>query len=170
MANWRKTRTPGVYVSHAKRCPAFHDARARCRCSPSWRGRRRNPLTGKPEWQKPVVKNRAEVLSWLGAARIGAEVLREELARGPLFEVLAEQWLDGVEQGRIGRRRGKGKPYSDTTIAAMRRSLKSHVLPVFGPQHAAEVSELDWQVWIDQLARRGLARSTIAKHISVASD
>ena len=35
MANWRKTRTPGVYVAHSKSCPAFKDADARCRCKPS---------------------------------------------------------------------------------------------------------------------------------------
>lgn len=170
MANWRKTRFPGVYVSHSTNCPAYSDPAARCRCTPSWRGRRRHPVTGKPEWQKPVVKHRAEVLSWLAGADAGSEHLREVAARGPLFEELADQWLDGVEQGRIGRRRGKGKAYAETTILAMGRSLKYHVLPVFGPQHAAEITELEWQAWIDQLARKGLARSTIAKHISVASD
>jgi integrase len=170
MANWRKTRFPGVYVSHSTRCPTNSDPGARCRCTPSWRGRRRHPVTGKPEWQKPVVKDRAEVLAWLAAADAGSLHLRELAARGPLFEDLAGQWLDGVEQGRIGRRRGRGKPYSETTVAAMRRSLRYHVLPVFGPMHASEISELDWQAWIDKLARRGLARSTIAKHISVASD
>ena len=33
---------------------------------PSWRGRRRNPVTGKAEWQQPVTKDRNEVLAWLG--------------------------------------------------------------------------------------------------------
>jgi integrase len=101
---------------------------------------------------------------------VGGEHLRAEAARGPLFEELADQWLDGVEQGRIGRRRGKGKAYAETTILAMGRSLKYHVLPEFGHLHANEITELEWQAWIDKLARRGLARSTIAKHISVASD
>jgi hypothetical protein len=36
MANWRKTRTPSVYVSHAKDCPAYNDPEARCRCDPSY--------------------------------------------------------------------------------------------------------------------------------------
>jgi hypothetical protein len=138
MANWRKTRTPSVYVSHEKGCPAYDDPEGRCRCDPSYRGRRRNPLTGKPEWQKPVVKTRGEVLIWLGAARVGGEHLREVAARGPLFEELADQWLDVVERGRIGRRRGKGKAYAETTILAMGRSLKYHVLPEFGPRYASE--------------------------------
>src|SRR5262245_35588330 len=170
MANWRKTRTPAIYVAHERGCPAYDDPKGRCRCEPSYRGRRRNPFTGKPEWQKPVVKNRAEVLSWLGAGRTARDVVAEATARGPQFEDLAAQWIDGVEQGRIGRRRGRGKPYADTTILAMARSLKYHLIPEFGPRYASEISELDWQAWIDVLARRGLARSTIAKHISVASD
>ena len=45
-----------------------------------------------------------------------------------------------------------------------------HLLPEFGPRIADEITEIDWQRWIDELARSGLSRSTIAKHISVASD
>jgi hypothetical protein len=78
VANWQSTKTRGVYVAHQRGCPALDGAGARCRCRPSWRGRRRNPATGQPEWQKPVVKHHSEVLAWLGAAdaarRYAAEV------------------------------------------------------------------------------------------------
>src|SRR6185295_20005961 len=47
---------------------------------------------------------------------------------------------------------------------------KYHVLPEFGHLYSNEITEFEGQAWIDALARRGLARSTIAKHISVASD
>ena len=168
VANWRKTRTPGVYVAHTKRCPALADVEARCRCQPSWRGRRWDPVTSRPLWQK-ATKNRSEVLVWLGATRKGTDHLAELAARGPTFETLGEQWLDGVERGHIGRRRGRGKPYSDTTIDAMRRSWRYHVRPEFGAMVADEITEVEWQYWIDQLARKGLSRSTIAKHVAVAS-
>src|SRR5262249_2218440 len=69
----------------------------------------------------------------------------------------------------IGRRRGRGKAYSDTTIEGMRRSWRYRLLPEFGPRIAEEITEIDWQRWIDELARSGLSRSTIAKHVSVAS-
>jgi hypothetical protein len=71
MANWRKTSTPNVYVAHQRRCAAFADENARCSCSPSWRGRRWNPINHRSEWQKPVTKNRSEVLSWLGSRAKG---------------------------------------------------------------------------------------------------
>ena len=168
MANWRSTRTPSVYVAHSRRCPADGDPEARCRCKPSWRGRGRDPATGKPVWSK-ARKDRGEVLVWLGSRRKGADHLAELAARGPTLGSLGDEWLDGVERGRIGRRRGRGKAYSDTTIASMRRRWANKVRPEFGDRFAGELTEMDWQRWIDQLAREGLSRSSIAQLISLAS-
>jgi integrase len=99
----------------------------------------------------------------------GADHLAELATLGPTFESLGEQWLDGVERGHVGRRRGRGKAYSDTTIEGMLRSWKYRLKPEFGPRIAEDITEIDWQRWIDSLARSGLSRSTIAKHVSVAS-
>jgi len=79
-------------------------------------------MTGKPDWQQPVTKDRSEVLSYLA----------------------------GVAGGRIGRRKGRGKPHSDTTIAAAgcplpqgagRRTTTSAWLRV-----AATTAELAWSL------------------------
>jgi integrase len=120
-------------------------------------------------WQKPATKDRSVVLAWLAAAAKGADHFAETAARGPTFEFLGDQWLDGVERGHVGRRRGRGKPYSWTTIEAMRRLWLHRLRPEFGPRVADELTEVEWQHWIDQLAREGLSRSTIAKHVAVAS-
>src|SRR4051794_5428225 len=168
MANWRSTRTPSIYVAHSRSCPAHEDTDARCRCKPSWRGRRRDPVTGKPTWSK-TMKDRGEVLVWLGSVSKGADHLAELAARGPTLGSLGDEWLDGVERGRIGRRRGRGKPYSETTIASMRRRWEYKVRPEFGERFAGELTEMDWQRWIDQLTRQGLSRSSIAQLISLAS-
>ena len=166
MANWRKTRWPAIYVSHSKACPAYDNAAARCRCKPSWRGRAWDSAARKPIWQK-ATKSRPEVHAWLAAMGKGADHLAELAKVGPTS--LGEQWLDGVERGHIGRRRGRGKAYSDTTIEGMRRSWRYQLLPEFGPRITEEITEIDWQRWIDQLAQDGLKRSTIASHVSVAS-
>ena len=34
---------------------------------------------------------------------------------------------------------------------------------------AEEISEVEWQMWVDQLSREGLSRSRIANHVAVAS-
>src|SRR3954471_22775445 len=168
MANWRKTRYAGIYVAHSKSCPAYADAGARCRCKPSWRGRAWDSAGRRAVWSRSS-KHRSEALAWLVAVSKGADHLAELAKLGPTFESLGEQWLDGVERGHIGRRRGRGKAYSDTTIEGMLRSWKYRLKPEFGARIAEEITEIDWQRWIDALARSGLSRSTIAKHVSVAS-
>jgi integrase len=115
------------------------------------------------------MKDRGEVLVWLGSVSKGADHLAELAARGPTFGSLGDEWLDGVERGRIGRQRGRGKPYSETTIASMRRRWEYKVRPEFGDRFAGELTEMDWQRWIDQLTRHGLSRSSIAQLISLAS-
>jgi hypothetical protein len=134
MANWRNTKTAGVYVAHQRRCPGFAAVDARCRCEPSWRVRRHNLLTGKPEWQKPVTKDRSEVLSRLDAARDGANHLKEQAAAGRTFESIGDEWLAGVQAGTIGRRKGRGKAYSATTIADYRRSYENFLRVAFAPE------------------------------------
>ncbi len=75
----------------------------------------------------------------------------------------------GVQSGRVGRRRGCGKPYSETTIDGYRRSYRYSLRPQFGAQIAEHISEFEWQAWIDALSLRGLSRSRIAGHVAVAS-
>ena len=140
----------------------------RCRCSPSFRGRRRHPVTGKPLWS-PTSKNRSEILTWLADAELAAEASASEPHARASLETLGDQWLGGVEAGVIGRRRGKGKPYSETTIASYRRSWNHVIRPEFGPMVADEISEVEWQMWVDQLSREGLSRSRIANHVAVIS-
>jgi integrase len=169
MANWRRTKTPGVYVAHSRRCPAFADEAGRCRCEPSWRGRRWNPISRRVEWQKPVTKDRSEVVSWLSATKKGTPHLRELVLQERSFEAIGDEWLAGVEAGRIGRRKGRGKAYSDTTVADYRRAYHNFVRPEFGPMVADEIGEVEWQMWVDRLSREGLSRSRISTLVAIAS-
>jgi integrase len=169
MAHWRKTRTSGVYVAHQLRCPALDDAGARCRCRPSWRGRRYNAASGKTEWQTPVVHDRGAVLAWLFAFQKGSQHLTESAISSRSFESIGDEWLAGIKAGGIGRRKGRGKRYSQTTIDDYRRSYCNFLRREFGPIVADDIGELEWQMWIDRLAGEGLTRSRIAGHVAVAS-
>jgi integrase len=170
MPSYRKTKTPGVYVRHEHGCPrAKAEDAARCRCTPSFRGRRRHPVTRLPEWS-PSMKDRAAVITWLTAAPKGQEVLQEAAAAGPTFRELGKAWLEGVENGSIGKRRGKkGSAYSETTLAGYKRSLNNQLEEEFGARPAAEIVEVEWQMWADRLAREGISRSRIRNHLAVAS-
>jgi hypothetical protein len=114
-------------------------------------------------------KDRGEVLSWLAATMKGQAAVDEAEAAGPTFRELADEWLDGVHTGAIGRRRGKrGTGYSPTTLEGYVRSLRYALLPEFGARPAGEVEDREWQTWVDRLSREGLSRSRIANHLAVA--
>jgi integrase len=164
---YRKTRTVGVYVRHQARCPAAGADGARCRCQPSYRGRRWEPTQRRMVWSD-TFKERAEVLSWLAAMLKGHEAVDEAEAAGPTFRDLADEWLDGVRTGAIGRRRGKkGTGYSPTTLEGYERSLRYVLAPEFGARPAGEIDDREWQTWVDRLSREGLSRSRIANHLAV---
>ena len=96
MANWRKTKYPGVYVAHSKSCPAYAETGARCRCKPSWRGRAWDSSAKKAVWSRSS-KSRGESLAWLAAMSKGSDHLAELAKVGPTFEMVGERWLDGVQ-------------------------------------------------------------------------
>ena len=163
---WQRTRHPGVYVRHRKGCPRAESATERCRCAPAYRASRRHPISGKviSSGSYPDIN---EALTWLAAAGDKAEpLLRERAAAGPTFRALSDEWWEGVEQGRIGKRRGN-RAYSETTLKGYDRSLRHVLVPEFGARPAAEVSSREWQLFVDRLAREGLSRSRIANHLSV---
>lgn len=165
---YRKTKTADVYVRHQSRCAAGPDETARCRCQPSFRGRRWDPGQRAMVWSD-TFKARGEVLTWLAANVKGADALAEREAAGPSFSSLADEWLDGVRSGAVGRRRGRsGIGYSPTTLQGYVRSLRYVLAPEFGARPASEVEDREWQMWVDRLSREGLSRSRIANHLAVA--
>jgi integrase len=166
--DYRKTRSPGVYVRHQSRCPAATAEDGRCRCRPSFRGRRWDSSQHRPMWS-PTFGDRAEVLAWLASTLKGEAAVAEAAAAGPTFAELAHEWLDGVHSGAVGRRRGrKGSGYSLTTLQGYERSLCYVLIPEFGSRAAGGIDELEWQTWVDRLSREGLSRSRIANHLAVA--
>jgi hypothetical protein len=153
---YRKTKTAGVYVRHQARRPAAGGEGARCRCEPSYRGRRWDPGKQEMVWSA-TFRDRAEVLSWLGATLKGREAVAEAEAAGPTFRELADEWLDGVHTGAVARRRGKkGTGYSLTTLHGYERSLRYVLTPEFGGRPACEIDDREWQTWVDRLSREGL--------------
>ena len=168
-SKYRATRTPGVQVAHESHCPSVIVSGARCRCQPSYRGRRRSPGTGKPEYS-PASKHRAEVLTWLGASRKGRQAMAAHVEAGRTLQSLGDEWLAGAERGAIAKRRGKsGVGYAETTLAGYRRSWERVIKPEFGARPAAEIDAIEWQHWIDGMCSRGLSRARIANHVAVAS-
>lgn len=166
--DYRKTKTAGVYIRHQARCPAGSADGTRCRCRPSYRGRRWDSSKQAMMWSA-TFGERAEVLSWIAATLKGQEAVADMEAAGPTFGELVDEWLDGVRSGAVDRRRGrKGSGYSRTTLEGYERSLRYVLTPEFGARPAGEIDDREWQTWVDRLSREGLSRSRIANHLAVA--
>lgn len=164
MADFRRTKTPGVYVRHERGCARENtDTGGRCRCAPSYRAAARGRFS-------QVFKDAAAALEWKTSAAHVAVDQAERAARGPSFEELAREWWAGVESGTVGKRKGrKGAGYSDTTLAGYKRTVFNVLIPQFGAWQAAELTEREWQAWVDRCSREGLSRSRIANHLAVVS-
>jgi hypothetical protein len=133
-----------------------------------YRGKRRSPTTGKPEWSK-TSKDRSEILTWLGAGEKPKPAVAERAEEGRTFESLADEWIDGVTTGRIQRRRrGRPEPYALTTVPGYRRDLTYLLRPKFGDRSADGIDEREWQAFFDELAREGLSYSGLANVKAVA--
>ena len=168
VAQFRRTKTAGVYVRHKNDCRAAF-GEGRCSCEPSYRGKRRSPTTGKPEWSK-TSKDRSEILTWLGAGEKAKPAVAERAEDGRSFGSLADEWIDGVSTGRIQRRRrGRPEPYAPTTVPGYRRDLTYLISPKFGDRAADGIDEREWQAFFDELAREGgLSYSRLANVKAVA--
>ena len=125
-------------------------------------------MTGKSEWSR-ATRDRREALAWRAAAVANSSAAPRPLRPPLTFGEIAERWWDGVERGTIGKRRGAGDPYSETTLRGYGRDLHGVLMPEFGSRLAEEVTELEWQTWIDGLRDAGLSRSRIANLLAVAS-
>jgi hypothetical protein len=77
------------------------------------------------------------------------------------FESIGDEWLAGVKAGRISRRKGRGKPYSPTTLRDYASAYRNFLRPEFGPFPADDIGELEWQMWCDRLSREGLSDGPI---------
>jgi len=170
---YRKTKWPGVYVLHARGCPAELRDGPACACDARWKGRRRSSASGKTVWQSPAAASRAEVVTWLEAGEKGAAAVQERAKAGRTFESLGREWLEGVRAATIQRRRrGKPLPYSASTIPKYERDLEMLCDPergALGERIAAEITDAEWQAIFDELRRAGVSYSRAANIKAVPS-
>ena len=170
MANWRKTRTPGRLRraldvgARPTRTPT-----ARCRCKPSWRGRRAQPGHRQARVAASRRKDRGEVLVLARAPSPRAPTHLAELADARP-DVRGRSATSGSTASSRAASAGAAAAASRTPTRrsrAMRRSLEYHVLPgVRRPLSPARSPRSTGSAGSTSSPAQGLSRSTIAKHVS----
>jgi integrase len=158
---YRKTRYASVYVRHERGCPAVLADGPRCRCAPSFRARHRR------YGHSPTFKDVHEANGWLTDAKRGKlpEPTTTQRTHELTFRELAEQWLQSVEVGLVGTRRGKRR-YAANTIRQYRVALYEHAFPMYGDRLAARLTIVDWQDYIGALRAKGLRTNSINNYVN----
>lgn len=172
----------GVQVAHAKDCPQNEAGSSkRCRCRPRYRRLAYDSARGRTR-PGPTTDRRSAALafSWPSSPPrpAGAGASRT-------FGDVAQEWFELFEQGRIAKRRGSGRP-SPTTVAGYRAVLhgaprdadgqrrrtareprRQPLLEEWGHRPGDEIADIEWQRWVDSLARAGISRSRIDELLAV---
>ena len=109
------------------------------------------------------------MLTWLAPTPKARRAHASSRTRARRSRTLGDEWLDGVEAGVIGRRRGKGKPYSRDDD----RELPALVASRAAARVRPDGRRGDQRGRVADVGRpaqpRGLSRSRIANHVAVAS-
>jgi len=145
----------GIVTRHARDCRSRDGAR--CSCSPFYEAwvylaRDRKRVTRSFRDLKEAKGWRADALSAAHKGRLrppAPKTLREA----------ADEWLDLVESGRLGNR--KGEPYKPSTLRGYRRDLEVRILPELGPMRLSDLRRADVQALADELTASGASASSV---------
>ena len=128
-----------------------------------------------------MFKDRASAVSWDGHEAKAEKAVRAIRRAGPTFGDIAREWWALVEAGTYARRRGRGKPLSDTTVddyravllGARQRRQESKdarslvLIERCGQRPIAALDDAYWQSLVDELSGEGKSYSRIATYLAV---
>lgn len=145
----------GIARKHSPSCPATDGGR--CGCTP------RYLATVYIARDKSRIRRQfaslAEAKAWRADAVAKAQHGALRAPDPTTLRDAAERTIDGMRSGAV-RARG-GRPFRGAVVDAYDRALRIHVLPNLGARKLADVRRRDVQRLVDDLARDGLAPSTI---------
>jgi integrase len=166
----------GVYFRHDPSCPAYRPENAEAKCKPCQRTFKAK-FAGR--WGAGTHDTESAAQTEYIAMRDGTAAVREQAAEGYTFGRLADEWLAGIKDMTIQRRRrGRPEPYSSTTLPDYERIVEILKDDVgLNDRLAAAVAVEEWHDIFDDLAKgkgtrsgKALSHSRRASIRSVASN
>lgn len=147
----------GIQTRHASGCPAREDAKAACRCKPSYRAEIFNPRTG--EKVRKTFSPREYRSGALSAAKAWRRDALGDASRGklqaPSKRTLAEEAADWLERAESGEAVTKGgRPYKPAMIRLIEGDFRLHLTPEIGALRLSELHRRDVQALVDRLKTR----------------
>lgn len=155
----RKSTPTGIAVRHQTKCATRRDREARCNCEKSYRGGLWNAREKRNDWG-PWTHSQKEAEHWRAQAIAERAAGRRSVRSGKTLSAAVEGLLADMASG-VARER-TGKRYKAATIRSYSRAWRLHIEPDgLGPHRLSEIRRADWQAFVDRLAAKGLAGSTI---------
>ncbi len=152
----------GLQERHKGSCPAAADSAARCRCRRSYRASIYDSRTKKHTYSGWKA-DRGAVEKWRVQAlrELDAELRAGTLPAGstPLLSETWEAWYAGAQSGAISNR--KGERYKARALESYAAAWRK-VEPTFGHKRIGAITRREVQDWVDELAKKGTPRSTVA--------
>ena len=150
-----RSRPEGIVPRHARSCPNRDGAR--CTCTPTLQAQ-----VWSPREQKTIRKTfatLAEAKAWRQESQVALRNGTLRASSSTLLAEAAEDWLEAAQAGVVHTR--SGDRYKPSALRSYRQVLQACVLPRFGRQKLTAISSRTLQDLVDELARQGLAPSTI---------
>ena len=157
----RGTASPDVQVAtgithrHSKQCGARIGRR--CSCKPSYQAQAWSAHDNKPV--RKTFKSLGAARAWRQEAAVA---LRRREMNAPSDVILVDAAASWVEAARSGIVRTRsGQPYKPSALRSYEAALRLTLIPAFGSRRLSAITRNEIQDLIDDMARRGLAPSTI---------
>ena len=115
--------TAGVTVRHARSCGSRRGSR--CDCAPTFQARAYDASAGKR--LSRTFKTASAARIWKRDAEVALRRGEVSAERGLTLADAAEQWLQGLRDGRVFNR--SGDPYKPSAIRGYEHALARRVLP-----------------------------------------
>jgi len=145
----------GIEVRHARSCASRGDKR--CNCEPGYRVAAYDAISKRKV--SKTFRTLGEARRWRATAQTQAAKGVRLAGNAQTLLNAAEALVDGIATGAI-RTKG-GERYKPSVVREYERSLRLHILPMFGGAKLSKLQRRDVQRLVDELLESGADPSTI---------
>lgn len=157
----KPSRDVGIEERHTAACVSRSGKR--CNCAVRYRGRKKDPNTGKLI-RSPWTLSRAQAVAWRQEAVVAVRQGRLRSSTPTTVRQAGEALIAGMRSGAILDR--KQKPYKPKTIREYERTLKTFIYPsALGPKKVSALRRADVQAFIEEMRGLGAAASTVQNRL-----
>ena len=143
--------TTGIRKRHARKCPAYADRSARCRCKPSYEAF--VYIAREDRKLRETFPTEAAAKAWRADTVVNVRRGKIATATSATLREATEKFMEGARSGVILNR--NDVPFKPSTLRGYERSLEKYVLPDLGALKLTAVRRRDLQGLVDRLVAAG---------------